>query len=1396
MPDDPDFIPIARPSKRDPDFIPIARPSSRAAASSPASARSAGKVSPSSSRQAPSEMGPALDAKAQKDVRDYRARQTGATAIRASGFEPILQKSPRGKDIYVPGKEIPKPYQPSGLSESMLTTLLNEVSPGSREEGIQGLGYAMEDPGITPGAGFTRAAMGMSTPKAMAMSLPFAGAPNLVKQVGALGFGAYNAKGAVDEFRAHGNTSDAWANAIMAGLGVAGFAKLRAGKMTPQEAAAIEYKVPGLTPGSLQHAEAQKVLAAHIEDIAGHIDSITETRKGKSAARYVSTLEKQGFETVKDAQGNPIMRNGKPVVRPKQKGTHDAKTETETPAVPVKAPVQSQTGVGRGEAKTPDSETKAPEAIAPKSRLEKIKEDEATPRAASEKPAEPPKNEPGTQRTPEMTSARKLWMDEDRAGMGQSKLPPAQRKAQQASFDNAIEKGYHEQAAANALSDSINKKPRALDDEETAGLVARAHAVKLQHEATLAKGITESDPEKLSVHREALNLLEEEFDKHSRALRSSGTEKGRALAAQKLTINRDYSLINIKSRAKLQKGADLSPNRSAQYDAIGEQHKVLSDRIASLEKEAEAQKSKIADMQAERAVKRMIDTEARATRSAGRAAKVEGVKSQREAVSKRIQQKLGRVQAGVPVDIIPDVVELARTYVAEGVTKTADLVDKVHGHLSEYIEDLDVRSVRDAISGYGVVKKGTADPTRLQLAQNQRAMRLISQIEDVQAKQKPSRSGFKPPVDNPEVTKLRAALDVELKKSGIDRAWSMTPEQRIKSLKTRMAARISDLERRIKESDFSKPAKPDPPTDPALTKMKAQRDRLQKQYDAAKAEAQQAGSKFEPSLKMKQNAYKASLEKRIADLDRRLKAGDFSKPKTEPLKTTAEIEKLKAERDRLKTRYDALKPPAEVNPAARLKSYKTLLQRQITTLEDKVKRGDTSPSPARTSTPLDAEAASLKKQRSALQYKMEQMIAAEKQPHPLDYINALQRFAILSGLNSAEKIGIASVTRSIGDVGEGVFGDALAKAPVMRDIAARAPGETPIPVKAHVDAFVKAWTNPKDWVRKATGKPSAVDMAYYEITGKHPEVRPSNLALKVLELPGQIHGAIKLPAQRAAWERGLTRRATFEMKQGADLTAPATQIRIAEGAYQDSLNAIFRGDNIITDAWNGGMRRLDQYSKTGNVGVRLAAKAVQVGARLEVPIVRIPTNIASESLLYGPGGLARAAIEVVGSKGIKNLNPAQAELVMRATKKGLIGTALCATVWYNADKVKVCEKDGDIGEGYHRGDMSIMGHKVLNVATHHPAIIAMKITANARKAYGESDGGAAGLTKAFLSGSLETAKEIPFVGNIGQLGQATRDEKGFQHHIEHMGKSFVQPDLKNYLWPYEPPTPSRYRVHR
>lgn len=394
---------------------------------------------------------------------------------------------------------------------------------------------------------------------------------------------------------------------------------------------------------------------------------------------------------------------------------------------------------------------------------------------------------------PSTTSARKAQMAEDAAALDLPELPPAERKSWQASLDNAKSKGLDERA--ETIAKEVIEKPRPLNDEETAGLVLAAQRVKNAHnELTRQLAESEGSPSQ----RMELEALEHRFDRLREAARASGSEKGRTLAAQKLTINQDYDLVSLLNRYKVKTGKEPTAE-------IRKQIEQQATRIGELEGRLAEREQKITELQTQKGVDKL----AREERTRQRKQSVESLDAEAAELRQLIAQEWKKTQTGVQPSglaaldpegaITKLVLKLARNRVKAGVTKAADIVDAVHEMIKDAV-DIDKRDIAKMISGYGHPAGQPRSDIQQQLDTAKAELRRVLKEEDVAA--------------------------------GTRTAKRQGPPQAKRAIVSRIEKRIAEYERKIKEEDFSKkPARPETVLDPETAKVKLELDRKKAEYE-------------------------------------------------------------------------------------------------------------------------------------------------------------------------------------------------------------------------------------------------------------------------------------------------------------------------------------------------------------------------------------------------------------------------------------------------------------------------------------------------------------------------------------------------------------------------------------
>lgn len=185
--------------------------------------------------------------------------------------------------------------------------------------------------------------------------------------------------------------------------------------------------------------------------------------------------------------------------------------------------------------------------------------------------------------TKEVTSARQASIDEDREALGLKEINSQSRRG----WEEALRLAKKQKVDRNAdrIADQVNAQPEELGDVRTAGLVIRMTELKNEHRKAMEELGKLTDKADIKTKATEVARIRSEFDNLSEAVRDNGSEAGRTLAAQKLTLNKDFSLISVLNQAKANSGKKLSKKKEQALTNQVAKNDDLNRRIEVLEKE-------------------------------------------------------------------------------------------------------------------------------------------------------------------------------------------------------------------------------------------------------------------------------------------------------------------------------------------------------------------------------------------------------------------------------------------------------------------------------------------------------------------------------------------------------------------------------------------------------------------------------------------------------------------------------------------------------------------------------------------------------------------------------------------------------------------------------------------
>ena len=780
------------------------------------------------------------------------------------------------------------------------------------------------------------------------------------------------------------------------------------------------------------HGDAGTLQQAGVDALSGLAFGVMGggARAREAAARFRSGLEAgKTIETAAREAGIPPERLADPtppVEAPRPVAADPVKAPERAPEIAPQSGVVTPTPVEAPAPTKPVSE--AP--VAPIEAPAATRAEAPAPRPV-ERPVEPTPPPVETPR-PEGVSIKNESVNARRESRGLEPVPdtPAQ------TFE-----GWNA-AADKAIAENPNKPYEVIADLKRTG---RAHtpvevAILTRHQVDLAKAYKKAaDDVVLASERGDLDAVKEakaraaeislkDMEAAEVVGKGAGAEAARALAARKMTLAEDYSLLAMERKARVANDGKPLPEKTAT------EIKVLSERMEKIQGELDA-------LKAARSATRTsgpVPTEP----GYGKANKV--VTPEAYAATKAaLRDKLSRMSAGIDPTILADMVKMgafhveaglrnfaawskamlddlgekaaphlkdvwrasqtelgkpltdakaslkatveagkrvtdnpvavqkiAEHFVRTGVTERGELIEKVHEVLQASDPSITFRQTMDAISGYGAFKALDKDPAKIRLRELKAEMQQIGKLEDMAAGKAPAKTGVERQPMTDEARELSRKVNEEKRRGGYE---VVDPERQLKSaldgVKTRLRNEIVDLERQIASKTKDVPNKTRIQLDEEAAALKARRDAVKAEFDAA------FGTPGLTDAQRVELAVRAA-ERSVAALEKQIERGDvFPEPKAAPV-SDPRLDALRARREELvKKREDMRASALEGSKPSKVQQSidraVASLDKSIADYKAKLASGDIAPRPKGSSGPTSPKIEALKAERDSLRKQIE-----------------------------------------------------------------------------------------------------------------------------------------------------------------------------------------------------------------------------------------------------------------------------------------------------------------------------------------------------------------------------------------------------------------------------------------
>lgn len=337
-----------------------------------------------------------------------------------------------------------------------------------------------------------------------------------------------------------------------------------------------------------------------------------------------------------------------------------------------------------------------------------------------------------------------------------------------------------------------SKNPKPLTDAEDAALTYDRMKLHNEHKAAMQDLIEAQKAGDVPAEADALarrDAVEEQMQVNDLVARRTGTENGRGLNARRMMMKEDYSLASLVQKARV----------------ANEGNAINAETRAKLEEVSNALEAKIKEFDdyREQASKREMElTAKKMQQQARRKVKVEDLDKEFDALVAQLRgpkQPRGGAEVGtaiVDLETIQILGKMARNRFEKGIVKAEDLASAIHEAVKDSLPGVELRDVRDAISGYGREKKTRSQAVK-DFAKVKRELARLSRVED--------------------------------KASVPGRAKRSVEDVRRQAQQKRLEKRKAQLERQLATGDFSTTPRQRTPLEPEARKIQMEIDDLKQQ---------------------------------------------------------------------------------------------------------------------------------------------------------------------------------------------------------------------------------------------------------------------------------------------------------------------------------------------------------------------------------------------------------------------------------------------------------------------------------------------------------------------------------------------------------------------------------------
>jgi len=463
-----------------------------------------------------------------------------------------------------------------------------------------------------------------------------------------------------------------------------------------------------------------------------------------------------------------------------------------------------------------------------------------------------------------------------------------------------------EVAEVMAESEKINKALKEVNDlKDSAGAVAEeesifAEAVKeAQAEARLnAKETIRTAKSEIKAGKSVRDVINEKRDAARARLRKRGGSLNVGLNPADLV---DYAII---AASYIAEGAvtlkDVTVKMVKEFGAAIEQH------MPKIFSEAQVLKSELDNVTVE-------EPSEAPEKPKGKKPAIEQLREDGE-ISGRL------------------VYEMVKEKVKSGLTTLDEVFKAITADVQTVVPEITERELRDLFSGYGKVKFPSQEELPKKVRELRRLAQLASAIEDAKNKIAPLRSGPQRDEATLAVREAQKELKRIMKEQGIERApGPRALKSALDAAKTRLRNQIEELEKQVKERKRAPADKRDIVYDQETKDLIAKRDALQ-------ATLEEIDPPQPPTAQELIKKALKDLDKTIAELEKKVKERDISKPATTETPITAQIQVKRDQRDALRKQLKDIRIEIEGEPYLTQEQVNERAERNLSRQIDELQR--------------------------------------------------------------------------------------------------------------------------------------------------------------------------------------------------------------------------------------------------------------------------------------------------------------------------------------------------------------------------------------------------------------------------------------------------------------------------